>query len=641
MKKGQKSCWVVILVGLLFLNATISAAAVSFPDINASHWAWTHVSRMVEKNVISGTTRANSDVRIYAPDDPVTKVQTLTLVYKLLQETGQMQSNADFSTKYQQSLNAASIPQWAHRFVSYALEKNIITMADLVTFMEGSGTTAKENPASREEVALYFGRALDTQGKAGTGSSNLSFVDAEQISSSAMPYVAFLVNEKILSGYEDNRFRPRNTITRAEMAAVSNKSYDVLSNKSAIIIDLKPVEPEKEEEKEEDKTDVSVDRRITRTIEEVNQDTRRLFVLDDNDRLEMYDILRDAEILIKSKSSRLADLRKSQTAVLHLNKDNEIIKLIVDPEQTRFDGELISKTELDDYIVYRMENLRNLTERVNFRVNKDTEIISGSSTLRERDIKVGDRMTLFHDGLYVLKLQPYQQYDEIEGILDSVQFARYQITVRGSGNQTDTYSLADDVSIFLNDRRSDLDQLRSGDIVKLKLEKDEVVRIDATQSRASRNQVEKGFFKELRIATRPNRIFIIDKDDKEVSFDLSDRVAVYIRDEKASLLDIPMNAEVELFIEGGLVTEIDVVRNIGREVIQGEIQRIYDNSNRFTLSVSGRSETVMVYVTNSTDIYDRNYRKIDIDGLRRNDYVLVTGTYEDNDFVASRILVED
>ena len=56
--------------------------------------------------------------------------------------------------------------------------------------------------------------------KADEKAETISFEDADTVSEYAKDAVAYLYDSGIITGYEDNTFRPQNPVTRAEAAKI-------------------------------------------------------------------------------------------------------------------------------------------------------------------------------------------------------------------------------------------------------------------------------------------------------------------------------------------------------------------------------------------------------------------------------------
>jgi len=204
------------------LPVTVSAA--TFSDINEVSWASSTIQAVSDKGLINGyedgTFRAKNNV---------TYSEAMVMVYNLMSKTGNLKASATNTLSiYQSVLNTYKIPTWSQSTVAYGLSAQILMAADLPKFT----TNGVSNPATRQDVAVMFGRALSEKYDiyAGTG---VNYNDVWRISDEAMPYVDLLTRLGIVTGDDSGNFNPTANITRAEMAVMMNKTYDLLSNELA------------------------------------------------------------------------------------------------------------------------------------------------------------------------------------------------------------------------------------------------------------------------------------------------------------------------------------------------------------------------------------------------------------------------
>ena len=101
-----------------------------------------------------------------------------------------------------------SIRHIAKNYIYTATEKGIINGTSEETFLSESNIT-------REDAATIIGRYENLKGGINSG-----FSDSNEISQYAKEYVAQCVAMGVITGYEDNSFKPKNNITKAEAAAM-------------------------------------------------------------------------------------------------------------------------------------------------------------------------------------------------------------------------------------------------------------------------------------------------------------------------------------------------------------------------------------------------------------------------------------
>lgn len=199
-------------------------AATSFKDINEQPWATSTILSVAEKGLISGYTDGT-----FRGQNNVTYSEAMQMLYNVMSRTGNLKSVApNTQVMYQSLLTSYKVPMWAQYSTYYGLAANILTVADVAKFT----TNNQSNAATRQDVVMMFGKALSEKYDimAGTG---VKYNDAYRISDMAMPYVDLMTRLGIVSGDNENNFHPTANITRAEMAVLMNKTYDLLTNELA------------------------------------------------------------------------------------------------------------------------------------------------------------------------------------------------------------------------------------------------------------------------------------------------------------------------------------------------------------------------------------------------------------------------
>lgn len=105
---------------------------------------------------------------------------------------------------------------WAKKEIEYLASMGLVNGNGFGKFEPGRGIT-------REETVKMIIAAL---GETIENAQNSGFKDSGEISSWAVPYVCMAKKTGIIKGFEDNTFRPKQRITRTEMAAVIARVLD-------------------------------------------------------------------------------------------------------------------------------------------------------------------------------------------------------------------------------------------------------------------------------------------------------------------------------------------------------------------------------------------------------------------------------
>ena len=212
----------------LFLSAVMAASslpmtayAANFKDINDVPWANAVINNVADKGLLSGYEDGT-----FRGKNNVTYCEAMQMVYTTLTKSGAAAPmDAVTVYGYMQALDALKIPKWSQMAVAYGLSTGILDMQMVATKFAGGTKTA-----TREDVAMIFGNAMGyVFGKERDISGAESFRDYWSISVNAVEQVSLLKNMGIIKGDDYNRFNPKNSINRAEMAVMLNNTYGVLA----------------------------------------------------------------------------------------------------------------------------------------------------------------------------------------------------------------------------------------------------------------------------------------------------------------------------------------------------------------------------------------------------------------------------
>lgn len=171
----------------------------SFWDVPSSHWAYNHVSNLVRLGYMTGYPDSS-----FHPGYGITRAEIASVMTQILNI-----NTYDSSTRH---FYDAESGDWFFTAVEKVYQRGI---------MSGQGGYFSPNRAvTREELAEVLVKALGKQSEAQSNMNEDSgFYDDSSISPSARGYVVTAVKYGLIAGY-NNYFYPKNSITRAEVAAM-------------------------------------------------------------------------------------------------------------------------------------------------------------------------------------------------------------------------------------------------------------------------------------------------------------------------------------------------------------------------------------------------------------------------------------
>lgn len=189
----------MMVTGSAFNNLTFSAA---FGDVHG-HWAETYIDTIKPLGVISGYPDGT-----FRPDRTITRAEFISITVNALGYVPRPANSGEF---------------WAMPHVEQALSLGLIKNEEY----GGLTQTTLNMAISREEMASIVVNAFYSTG-ATLNADELSaaaktLTDLSKVSSVYYDQAVAAVALNIITGYEDQTFRPTNNASRAQAAAVSHK----------------------------------------------------------------------------------------------------------------------------------------------------------------------------------------------------------------------------------------------------------------------------------------------------------------------------------------------------------------------------------------------------------------------------------
>ena len=184
------------------------------------HWAKNEIASAAYNGWMNGSAPGR-----FEPEAPLTRAQAAAVLIRALQ-SGSAAPASDGAPAMNSPQTAAAdgseaspsgfadVPagHWANREIAAAKAAGIIDGV-------GGGLFAPDRSVTREEMAAMLARALAIGAPA---SSKVYFKDVDPDSWS-YPYIAALTEMEVMEGYGEGLFRPQQSITRAEMAALMHR----------------------------------------------------------------------------------------------------------------------------------------------------------------------------------------------------------------------------------------------------------------------------------------------------------------------------------------------------------------------------------------------------------------------------------
>ncbi len=208
------------------LNVKNMTIKLSFDDVKGAdvEWAARYIASLASKRVFEGYEDGT-----FQPRKTITRIEAITAAVRLMglrdqaESTEAMNSNLNFK-------DADKIKQkypWAVGYVAVALQNDL--------FQESDDSVQPEKEADRLWATTLLIKALKLQEEAKAKmSTKLSFKDANKIPAGSVGYVEEAIEKHLVDGYEDNTFRPDRSVTRAELAALLDRTGNQLPDNTSV-----------------------------------------------------------------------------------------------------------------------------------------------------------------------------------------------------------------------------------------------------------------------------------------------------------------------------------------------------------------------------------------------------------------------
>lgn len=176
---------------------------ISFKDVKADDWFYANVQYVVENKLMNGVAEDK-----FAPNDTLTRAMLVTVLYR---NAGEPATN--------RSIPFADVDMgtWYTNAVIWAKQNGIVNGVTENEFAPDSNIT-------REQIATILFRYAQYKGmEAITLEENLHFADSNEISEYAVSAMNWAVGNGLMKGKSETTLNPKDTATRAEIAAILHR----------------------------------------------------------------------------------------------------------------------------------------------------------------------------------------------------------------------------------------------------------------------------------------------------------------------------------------------------------------------------------------------------------------------------------
>lgn len=199
---------------------------LTFDDLKGKdvEWAQRYIASLASKRVFEGYEDGT-----FQPRKTISRIEAITAAVRLMGLRDQAES-ADAKAANLNFKDADKLKQkypWATGYVSVALQNDL--------FSETEDMIQPEKEADRLWATTLLVKAMKLQDQAKAKmNAKLPFRDADKIPAGSVGYVAVAIEKNLIDGYEDNTFRPNKSVSRAELAALLDRTGSQLPDHASV-----------------------------------------------------------------------------------------------------------------------------------------------------------------------------------------------------------------------------------------------------------------------------------------------------------------------------------------------------------------------------------------------------------------------
>lgn len=201
VKKLKKTSIVFLLI-LTLLISSVPFCAKAASDISGS-WAESYAKRLIKLDIMNGYPDGTFRLESTITRGEFTKL-LVTMRY------------GNYQTYSEQVFDDVPLDMWCYNYICTAYEEGILEEK------KGGGFRPNDN-ITREEMVVMIASSLGLKG------GRSSFSDVKR-TDKHYEQICAAVGNGIITGYEDGTFRPKNTATRAETAAMVCRILEYITN---------------------------------------------------------------------------------------------------------------------------------------------------------------------------------------------------------------------------------------------------------------------------------------------------------------------------------------------------------------------------------------------------------------------------
>ena len=613
MKKQTKKAFAVITAAALSVTMSISAFAAKFPDVTEKTYPWAldAIESMADEGIIKGYEDGS-----FNPAKTVSKLESLVLISRILGVNNEKTSRITEAAwdVYGEDIAEYELP-YGKDEIAYLLGKNVISVDELEEYIDAAH---RDDALKRYEVAILLTKAMDAEANLKAElATGLEYADTSDIPANAKKYVAYVSDQELMQGMEDNKFAPNDTVTRAQAAVVLHK----LKNTTDY----------------EFKTGI---------VSAVDQTTRQIKIKEAEDSILSHYITADTIVRYNGTISRTNDTPVGYHAVVTY-KSGKLYSvdftdaLIDDVIKGAFSGSANSTAKGTTITVNVIgDNDTQLpSEKTTFKLSDECVITYNNNTCALASIKAGSYVKLTVKEGIVTVLEAQNKENTFSGRVDEVILEPvYKLRIEANGGEVDEYLLNSEVKVTRNGKTVSVREVLAGDTVSVTTSYGIIKSLVAT----SRSSAKTGIIKEVIISNTPK--LTLTYDGVDTTYYVTTDAEITLSGVKSTFYDLRVGQATTIKLDSDTVVAIESAASDEVVTWAGTVTLVNSSYGliqlEFTDAVTGQTRTESVFVKDKATIVDYATQKTKkLSAVTPGMKVNVTGTMQTGLFEANTVII--
>jgi len=502
----------------LALGAPQAQAAFTFQDVvRDAPWALGSVAELTQRGIFNGYGDGT-----FRPSRDVSRIETIVATVRHMGLKAEAESLASQKSRLS-ALDSDLIKReyaWAIGYVEAAEDHNLL--------IDEKAALKPGQAADRVWATTVLVRALGLERQAEAAMTfQLPFDDAKRFPAAYVGYVAVAVQYGLVSGYEDNTFRPERLVSRAELATLLDRAGDAFPNSESDYM------------------------QATGIVSGVNGQT---ITITQSGISQPFYVGPDATVVRSGRLVAPKDLVPGDELTA-LMRGGEVVLLNVTKAATVTDG---TKTGT---IASAGDGMLTLLEsggkQQSYKVHENVVVYKNGALARWNDVRQGDQATATVSGGFVTRVEAEQvgvTDGRFMGTIKAVTATQVTVTVDGLDT---VYKARDDVTVIVNNVPGSWSQLKVGDQATFVVSGGLVFHISLTQAVDSIGDPNEGYV----TAVYPNQLMIAHNGQPQV-YTMAPNAHVFRAGADTTLSGIKPGDLVRFMMQNNRITFLTVLETV-------------------------------------------------------------------------------